>query len=83
MVIKLPKQPGSREHRWVHLLCGTPAPLQSGEEQATATGSTTTELAERVARLESEILELRAAVQALAGEEQAPLADSQATAAER
>jgi len=82
MVIKLPKQPGSREHRWVHLLCGAPEPLQSGEAQATASGGANAELAERVARLESEVLELRAAVQALAGEKQEPLADSQATATE-
>src|SRR5664279_3635940 len=32
LVIKLPKQAGSREHRWVHLLCGEPSlPVDSGQ----------------------------------------------------
>jgi uncharacterized protein YceH (UPF0502 family) len=66
MVCRLPKQPGSREHRWVHLLCGTSAPADAA--QATTHASANAELAERVARLESEVIELRAAIQALAGE---------------
>jgi len=66
MVCRLPKQPGSREHRWVHLLCGAPAPADAAEATTDAGGNA--ELAERVARLESEVIELRAAIQALAGE---------------
>ena len=79
LVCRLPKQPGSREHRWVHLLCGAPA--QSGAAEATAAEKTNTELEERVARLESEVAELRAAIQALGGATGAAPA-SPATAAE-
>lgn len=80
LVCKLPKQPGSREHRWAHLLCGAPA--QSGEAEATAYGGAHTELEERVLRLESEVAELRAAIQALRGEANAA-PDSDVTVAER
>lgn len=66
VVCRLPKQPGSREHRWAHLLCGAPAPTDAA--QATTLASTNAELAERVTRLESEVAELRTAVQALTGE---------------
>ena len=55
LVRKQPKQPGSREHRWVHLLCGdTPAPAASEEDRQTST------LELRVEQLEREIDELRA-----------------------
>lgn len=61
LTVKLPKQAGSREHRWAHLLCGetglptTEVPV--GQESAA--------LEERVARLENEVAELRTALAAL------------------
>lgn len=57
MVMKLPRQPGTREQRWIHLLCGTPAPetvFRSSEAMATDN-----RLEARVAQLEQEIAELR------------------------
>ena len=63
LTVKLPKQPGSREHRWAHLLCGEvdlPAALESRRESNSA-------LEERVAKLEEEVAELRAALAALIG----------------
>lgn len=66
-VVKLPKLPGSREHRWAHLLCGavdeeafkiatnsTPHSIDSGEVAA---------LKADVARLNDEVAALRAMVE--------------------
>jgi len=67
LVVKLPKQPGSREHRWVHLLCGqVSVPVDSGHQAASGARSNS-ELEERVARLEQEVAELRAALGVLLG----------------
>ena len=57
LVCKLPKQPGSREHRWAHLLCGQPS--LPTEPARTETASNCAALEERVARLEQEVSELR------------------------
>jgi uncharacterized protein YceH (UPF0502 family) len=66
LVSRLPKQAGSREHRWAHLLCGAASlPADRGLPQAAA--STASELEERVARLEVGLAELQAAVRELAG----------------
>jgi hypothetical protein len=66
LVVKLPKQPGSREHRWAHLLCG-PANLPTAHEQAGASeASRNTMLEERIARLENEVSELRAEISQIA-----------------
>jgi hypothetical protein len=64
LVMRLPKQPGSREHRWVHLLCGQPnLPLdQSRPVAGNASPDRATALEERVARLELEVAELREAI---------------------
>ena len=62
LTVRLPKQPGSREHRWAHLLCGEaalPAVPDAPRGQASAA------LEERVARLEEEVAELRAALAAI------------------
>ena len=61
LVLKLPRQPGAREQRWTHLLCGEPiipatAPAPVGARS---------DLEERVARLEQEVAELRAVLQGL------------------
>ena len=67
LVVKLPKQAGSREHRWVHLLCGEPS-LPIEQEKVRDTGSSNNAaLEERVARLEQELAELRAQISQLIG----------------
>jgi uncharacterized protein YceH (UPF0502 family) len=64
LVRKLPKQPGSREHRWAHLLCGevVDAPAPARDPYRDPAG----ELRERVERLENEVSDLRAELHALA-----------------
>ena len=59
-VIKLAKQPGSREHRWAHLLCG---PVASGA--ATAPGAAIPEGETSLAALQAEVATLRDEVAAL------------------
>ena len=59
LVRKQAKQPGSREHRWAHLLCGD-EPIPAAAEQDRAAS-----LELRVERLEAEVGELRAALRAL------------------
>lgn len=72
-VLKLPRAPGAREPRWVHLLCGEPdlsamaaAPVHAGEGSVSA-GEIAALKAEQT-RLADELAELRALVQRLAGE---------------
>lgn len=61
MAVRLPKQPGSREHRWAHLLCGElPAGPAAFQEATSPAG--TLDLENRVARLEEEVAELRTMV---------------------
>ncbi len=64
MVLKLPRQPGAREQRWVHLLCGEPA-LETSSQGNEAVPS---ELEARVERLEQEVAELRATLALLVGD---------------
>lgn len=54
MALKLPRQPGAREQRWTHLLCGGDVAIAPVEEKV-GTGSLET----RVATLETEVAELR------------------------
>ncbi len=67
LVVELPRQPGSRENRWMHLLCGEPvidehAPAEAAS--ATSSGDVTVgeiaALKANVAKLEAEMSELRA-----------------------
>lgn len=67
LVIKLPKQAGSREHRWVHLLCGEPNLPADGGRVSTTGSSSHAALEERVARLEQELAELRERIDRIAG----------------
>jgi uncharacterized protein YceH (UPF0502 family) len=68
LVVKLPKQPGSREHRWAHLLSG---PVEAASFATVATETTTNatgevaELRAEVASLREEMAALRALVDAL------------------
>ena len=59
LVLKLPKQPGEREHRWAHLLCGTVTVPESAPRRNVGSGDNAA-LEERLARLEQEVAELRA-----------------------
>ena len=56
---KLPRQPGAREPRWAHLLCGEPASAQALETDREAAPGLD-DLTARVESLEREIAELRA-----------------------
>jgi len=66
LVVKLPRQPGRKEHRYLHLLCGPPSPemMEAGTPTGEHTGSLCTEK-ETIDRLEQEIIELRGEMQAL------------------
>jgi uncharacterized protein YceH (UPF0502 family) len=60
-VVKLPKLPGSREHRWVHLLCGAVdmEALKSGSTIPHHPHDLIAELQADVARLNEEVAALR------------------------
>ena len=65
LVAELPRQPGSRENRWMHLLSGTPVVEQGSAPAAPAADVTVGEIAAlkaKVARLEAEVSELRAMI---------------------
>ena len=61
LVIKLARATGAREQRWAHLLCGELDSSRINESPVVASGSN----AERLARLETEVAELRATVNKL------------------
>lgn len=69
LVVELPRQPGSRENRWMHLLSGAIEP-SVGALHATSEVSTgeIAALKANVARLEAELSELRAMVARLYAE---------------
>jgi uncharacterized protein YceH (UPF0502 family) len=74
LVVELPRQPGSRENRWAHLLSGAPAVQESAPNvpvSDAAGGVAIGELAAvkaNVARLEAEVDELKALVAKLCSE---------------
>lgn len=59
LVVELPRLPGSRENRWMHLLAGEPAVEQTAVREP-AGGGELGALEARVAALEAEVAELRA-----------------------
>jgi uncharacterized protein YceH (UPF0502 family) len=69
LVVELARQPGARENRWAHRLCGAPAPEQyAAPSAAPSTGREPDELAalrSRVDALETELATLREQVAAL------------------
>lgn len=71
LVVKLPKQPGSREHRWVHLLCGQPNLATESAASGQKAPCDNAALEARIEQLEREVAELRAelraAIQTIAG----------------
>jgi len=64
LVARLPREPGRRESRYMHLFGGEPAPGASAEsvaaEDAAPAGEGDAALVDRVARLEEEVRQLRA-----------------------
>lgn len=68
LVARLAREPGRRESRYMHLFCGEPSPQALAASAAAAEAPQMLEeetLASRVARLEEEVRELRAEMQAL------------------
>ncbi|MCM8593882.1 YceH family protein [Accumulibacter sp.] len=65
LVVRLPKQPGSREPRWTHLLCGDAEGWARNEARPPASPGEPADLIDRVVRIEKEVAELRAALQDL------------------
>jgi uncharacterized protein YceH (UPF0502 family) len=75
LVAELPRQPGSRENRWAHLLSGAPAieetpaaALPAAEPNADVTVGEIAALKANVARLEAEVDSLRTLVNRLCAE---------------
>lgn len=70
LVQKLPRAPGSREHRWVHLLCG-PVDLSllaienEAQELAVNEGSV---IHQRISALEQEVAQLRSIMENMSKE---------------
>lgn len=58
MVLKLPRAPGAREQRWVHLLCGEPD--IAAMVAATPSASEASDLLARVTALENTVARLKA-----------------------
>ena len=70
LAVRLPRQPGAREARWAHLLCGEPA-LDAAPRADADDSVTTGEIAAvkaNVARLQGEVAERRALVDRLDAE---------------
>ncbi len=68
LVVKLPRAPGEREQRWMHLLCG---PVDAAQLAPTHRSGSTAEadaLAQRVQVLEAEVAGLRQTVARLCAE---------------
>jgi uncharacterized protein YceH (UPF0502 family) len=59
-VVRLPRLPGTKEARYMHLLSGDIDPSALAEREVTPVAASGQSLAERVARLESEVAALRA-----------------------
>jgi len=60
LVVKLPRQPGVREPRWAHLLCG---PVTAEPAAPASIAAADEALNDRLATLEAEVATLRSAVQ--------------------
>ncbi|MGE5471461.1 MAG: YceH family protein [Bacteroidota bacterium] len=59
LVVELPRLPGSRESRWMHLLSGQPASEVPAARNAGPANAEIDQLRSRVAALEAEVAELR------------------------
>jgi len=69
LVLELPRQPGSRENRWAHLLCGAPRAEQNAAPAAAMSRSIENGdlavLRSRVEALEASVADLQGQVVAL------------------
>jgi len=73
LVVELPRQPGARENRWMHLLSGAPVIDEPARAASAASSGDVTvgeiaALKANVARLEAEVSELRAMMGKLCAE---------------
>ena len=72
LVVELARQPGSRENRWTHLLCGVPAPDQHATPAAAAIRSDESgelsALKSRIETLEASVGELKEMVASMRAE---------------
>jgi uncharacterized protein YceH (UPF0502 family) len=59
LTVELPRLPGSRENRWMHLLSGQPSPESLAPTLRSSNSSEVEELGKRVSTLEAEVAELR------------------------
>ena len=80
LVVELPRQPGARENRWTHLLCGEPV-IEAGAPVMAAAGTTPraavsreefVALQEEVGALRAELVALRARLRDELGLDDAP-----------
>lgn len=60
LVMELPREPGARENRWMHLLCGQPEKMAKNANPDAIGGEGLEEIKARLAALEAEVSELRA-----------------------
>lgn len=69
LVVLLPRLPGARESRWMHLLSGQPEVdvVATGGRGGVDSGSELAELRERVTALEAEVAALRSLIEARSG----------------
>jgi uncharacterized protein YceH (UPF0502 family) len=68
LVVELPRQPGSRENRWAHLLCGAPDAAQHAPAPAAAPvppPDADADLRARIEALEARVAALQAQVDAM------------------
>lgn len=65
LAVLLPRQPGTREPRWAHLLCGDVDIGMAGASAVSAPGEGGSALEERIASLETQVANLQAQVDAL------------------
>lgn len=68
LVVELPRQPGARENRWMHLLCGEPDLEALAASSRVAGSAPESHLLSRVAVLEDEVAELKSLLQRLCNE---------------
>ena len=68
LVVRLARAPGAREQRWAHLMCGPLDEAQAGTAGHAVAHGASGSSAERLARLEAEVAELRETVQRLCAE---------------
>jgi hypothetical protein len=62
LAVRLPRQPGAREPRWAHLLCGAPAQASTAQPAVAGQDHDLAEMADRLARLEAQVAALEAAL---------------------